>query len=120
MSDELYGRVFSNISDRYPQLALHPSTSLSEVPGSIALTTIATFYDHVVISNTRFTAFRRGSSRANSLVVIRSRSAEGYWVGELQDIIVVKQQGVGTHRFGHVRWLNPVAHEKIPRLWASL
>jgi hypothetical protein len=67
----------------------------------------ALFVDYVVVNHHCFYARSRTNCEANSLVAVPDPTTEsGYRVGELLDILVVRQPGLpGVYHLGHFRWL---------------
>ncbi|KAJ7156359.1 hypothetical protein C8R46DRAFT_1115786 [Mycena filopes] len=120
LPSDLYDSLLQHLQLRLTNLQLHSYFSIGP-PGSWTLSGHAVFFDYVVIQNRRFLASSRAASSANSLVAVRTSSAPGasLWVGELLAVFAIKQDNIGTHRFGHVRWLRPSTTPIAGTVWSD-
>jgi hypothetical protein len=120
MPHDLYYRVLSHLQTRLPNIELHSHIALSPSLTSIPLLSQATFFDHVIIDQERYTASLRAVSAAGALIAVRTSSHGGYWVGELRDIFVINQPAFGIRRFGWMRWFQRVEFDTSNSIWAQL
>ncbi|KAJ7188886.1 hypothetical protein C8R46DRAFT_1024111 [Mycena filopes] len=120
LPSDLYDSLLQHLQLRLTNLQLHSYFSVGP-PGSWTLSSHAVFFDYVVIQNRRFLASSRAASSANSLVAVRTSSAPGasLWVGELLAVFAIKQDNIGMHRFGHVRWLRPSTTPIAGTVWSD-
>lgn len=119
MVPPLYSAVLRFLRSQLPMLNLR-SHLLLGIPGdgSIPLRTKVTSFDYVVVSQRRYWALSRASTPFNSSVAVRT-SEDSISVGELLDIIVLDQEKIGYHVFGHVRWLVPLSINTVDTFWPS-
>ncbi|KAJ7743945.1 hypothetical protein DFH07DRAFT_777271 [Mycena maculata] len=99
-----YFALLRHLCFRFPNLVLHSYLSRTSPTNSVPLLPKGVLFDHVVVNHTQYTASSRAASEAGSLVAVRSGGR--FWVGELQDICAVEQQGIaiGIFRFGYMQW----------------
>ncbi|KAI0070303.1 hypothetical protein K474DRAFT_1680242, partial [Panus rudis PR-1116 ss-1] len=111
MSPQLYALLLQSLRERLPLLKIRSWLQASDDLQELPLRTTATFYDHVIVNQSKLAALSRSNTHAESLIAIQMPNR--IWVGELLDIIVFSQEQLGFHRFGHVRWLKPYNGDDI-------
>jgi hypothetical protein len=107
MPTDLYYLVLNHLQVRIPDLQLHSNITLASSPSSKPLLSHAEFYDHVVIAGQKYSVSTRATNLSESLVVVSTSALGQTWVGELQYIFSIKQDAVGLHRFGKMKWFVP-------------
>lgn len=70
----------------------------------------AFYFDYIIVSQRRYYASNRTNNTANSIVVVQSPASSEVRIGELTDILILKQVHLGgIYHLGHVRWLIPAS-----------
>lgn len=114
MPDDLYFAFLAYMNRRNPLQPYHSEIALPADPLSRLVVNFATMFDHVIVAGHRYHAARRAPTAVNSAVLIRVSPAGATWVGELQDIVLYENVGLGLRElFGYVRWYRPIHDLKL-------
>ncbi|TFK47537.1 hypothetical protein OE88DRAFT_1714432 [Heliocybe sulcata] len=101
---DTYFPLLQFLQQHLPQLQLYSDIALRPGPTSTKFRNLVYSFDYVIINRHRYTALSRSPSNPGSLVAVRVADAR-LWIGELLDIILIEQDGIGIRHFGHMRWL---------------
>ncbi|KAF7377366.1 hypothetical protein MSAN_00157800 [Mycena sanguinolenta] len=115
LPSHVYFALLRNLNLRFPNLTLHSYLSPTTPLNSIPLVPKAVAFDYVIINHTRYLASSRAPSDEGSLLAVRS--GRQFWVGELQNICVINQSGIGVFRFGYMRWFRPTKIDLEGTVW---
>lgn len=119
MPPELYSTVLRHFKLRLPDLNIRSwlAPAQNGVDG-LPLHPSAVFFEHAIVRQVKYVAGRHLKNAADSIVCVQIPGLS-VWVGELLDIFAITQPGLGTHRFGRVRWMRPLALDVSNTIWES-
>lgn len=122
LPQDVYFRILERLQLCLPNIKLHSYISLAPSPNSRPLLPGGFLFDHIILNEHRYRASSRSVSNADSLVAVRIATVHGtrIWVGELLAIFAIKQEVIGTHYFGYMRWLRPTDVDLSDTVWEQL
>ncbi len=118
---DLYFALLRHLQIRQPMQQFHSILTLVPSPSSTLIPNLATFFDYIVVAGHRYHASRRAVSSRNSLALVQTSSnGRSNWGGEIVDIFMFEQAGVGLVYLAAMRWFHPSAINISDTPWASL